>query len=246
MNKQQPISIIIPMLNEEDNVEPLINEIYTTLNSQIQFEVIVVDDGSKDTTYSRLKKLQETLPNLSIIRHPQNKGQSVALVTGIRQARFEWIVTLDGDGQNDPSDILNLLAVCQQHLLQGKSVVILGNRRRRQDTWVRRVSSKIANKIRNFLLNDECPDTGCSLKMFSKQLFLELPHFNHLHRFLPSLFKRQGATIVNIPVHHRERMKGKSKYGLHNRLWVGIIDLFGVMWLMKRPCQTETGRELNE
>lgn len=239
------ISIIIPMYNEEDNVEHLLQEIQETLHSRVNYEIIVVDDGSTDNTYQKLKALQPKIPELVVIRHAKNVGQSVALVSAAKCARNEWLVTLDGDGQNNPKDILKLYAICQGKVHLNKPFVIFGNREKRNDTLVRRLSSRIANKIRSSLLKDSCPDTGCSLKMFPRDLFLQLPHFNHLHRYLPALFIRQGAEAYNIKVDHRPRLKGVSKYGIKNRLWVGIFDLIGVLWLQKRPCQVEVSRESN-
>jgi dolichol-phosphate mannosyltransferase len=144
------------------------------------------------------------------------------------------LVTLDGDGQNDPADIPRLFEV-----LQDSRTVVLGNRKKRDDNNIRKLSSRIGNGIRRSLLNDECPDTGCSLKLFPRDAFLTLPHFNHLHRFLPALFKRAGYKLVNLPVNHRPRWHGVSKYGVMNRLFVGVHDLIGVRWLLKRPCAPE-------
>lgn len=243
MRDELNISIIIPMFNEEENVEALLNEIYSTMDASITYEVIVVDDGSTDFTLQKLKAISHSRP-LVIIHHAKNSGQSTALVSGAKKAQYRWLVTLDGDGQNNPADIIKLYKLCQAKLDLAQPFVILGNRVKRHDTWFRRVSSRIANTVRGWLLNDNCNDTGCSLKMFPTQLFLSIPHFNHVHRFLPTLFKRQGALIFNVEVDHRPRMKGVSKYGLHNRLWVGIIDLFGVFWLSKRPCNPEVNGEL--
>jgi dolichol-phosphate mannosyltransferase len=172
--------------------------------------------------------------NLQVIRHKSNFGQSAALVTGAKAACYPWLVTMDGDGQNDPADIPLLFAQ-----LKDSSTVVLGNRKKRDDNQLRRLSSKIGNGIRQWLLTDDCPDTGCSLKLFPKDAFLALPHFNHLHRFLPALFKRAGFKLVNVPVNHRPRLYGVSKYGVLNRLFVGIHDLIGVRWLLKRPCSPE-------
>ena len=239
MNNDLSISVIIPMYNEADNVDNLITEIVASLQQHITYEIIVVDDGSTDATYQNLKKLQQTIPQLVVVKHHENAGQSVAIVTGARHAKHDWLVTLDGDGQNNPADILKLHKLCQEKIRGDRWVVVLGNREQRHDTWFRRFCSRTANRVRNGLLKDGCPDTGCSLKMFPKVAFLQLPHFNHVHRFLPALFKRAGADIYNVPVDHRARAQGVSKYGLHNRLWTGIVDLIGVFWLMKRPCHVE-------
>lgn len=229
------LSVIVPVYNEADNVEPLFKEIVQSLSAKhFLFEVIFVDDGSTDDTVNRLRTLATTDPRLQIVRHQRNFGQSIALINGARAAKYNYIVTLDGDGQNDPADIPRLCA-----LMQNENTVVLGNRQKRQDNLVRRISSRVGNGVRRRLLADKCSDTNCSLKLFPREAFLRLPHFNHLHRFLPALFMRQGMTIINVPVNHRPRIHGVSKYGVMNRLFVGIHDLIGVRWLMKRPCPAE-------
>lgn len=232
---QVDLSIIIPVYNEVDNVEGLYKEIEAALPAdRFIYEVIFVDDGSTDGTKDRLKLLSKTYNNLRVVYHKQNFGQSAGLVSGARAARYTMLVTLDGDGQNDPADIPRLF-----EQLQDSRTIVLGNRKKRDDNILRRFSSRIGNGIRQRLLNDECPDTGCSLKLFPRDAFLALPHFNHLHRFLPALFKRAGFRLVNLPVNHRPRWHGVSKYGVMNRLFVGIHDLIGVRWLLKRPCAPE-------
>lgn len=237
MKHQTAISIVIPMYNEVDNVDPFVNEIHDSLKDCVeQFEIIVVDDGSQDGTTAKLKALTQRVPTLRALQHDGNFGQSAATVTGVRHARHHWIVTMDGDAQNDPRDIPLLLTQLEQLTDTTQPLLIAGNRKKRNDSWLRKLSSRIGNGVRNAMLRDDCMDTGCSLKLFSKELFLQLPHFNHLHRFIPSLIKRAGGRIINVPVNHRPRTRGSSKYGVMNRLWVGIVDLFGVRWLMKRPC----------
>ena len=229
------LSIIIPVYNEADNVESLYHEIMSTLSDQpYQFEVIFVDDGSTDNTASRLMALSKSHANLRIVCHKNNFGQSAALISGAKVARHPILVTLDGDGQNDPADIPSLV-----NQLHDFSTVVLGNRKKRDDNQMRKLSSRVGNGVRRWLLQDDCPDTGCSLKIFPRDAFLALPHFNHLHRFLPALFKRAGFKLVNVPVNHRPRLHGTSKYGVMNRLFVGIHDLIGVRWLIKRPCDPE-------
>ncbi|HNB90410.1 MAG TPA: glycosyltransferase, partial [Plasticicumulans sp.] len=159
---------------------------------------------------------------------------STAVATGIRHARGRWIATLDGDGQNDPADIPKLLAVLTDPTRPLKRVMAAGYRRKRQDTWIKRISSKIANGVRSRLLGDATPDTGCGLKVFERAVFLELPYFDHMHRFLPALVRRAGYELVSVEVNHRHRTRGVSKYGTLDRLAVGIVDLFGVMWLQRR------------
>lgn len=232
MNTPQ-LSVVIPMYNEAENVEPLIQEVFDALQ-QISHEIIVVDDGSGDDTFKNLTIQQQTTPTLKIIKHQRNFGQSASLVSGIRAAEGTWIATLDGDGQNPPHDILKLLSDMGDE--PDPYTLYAGNREKRQDSWLKKLTSRLGNGIRRLLLRDQCPDTGCSLKLFAKSTFLTLPHFAHLHRYLPALFIRAGGNVVNIPVSHRPRIRGKSKYGIFNRLWVGISDLFGVMWLIRRPC----------
>jgi dolichol-phosphate mannosyltransferase len=172
-----------------------------------------------------------------LLQHSQRSGQSAAVWTGVKAARAEWIATLDGDGQNDPADIPLLMRA-----LEGNAdlKLIMGNRKTRKDTWLRRLSSRVANGVRSRMLRDGTPDTGCGVKVFHRATFLELPRFNHMHRFLPALFQRAGAGVISVPVRHRARTRGISKYGLHNRLWVGIVDLFGVRWLIVRnPPRTQ-------
>ncbi|CEK11208.1 glycosyltransferase family 2 protein [Legionella hackeliae] len=234
-NTQQDVSIIIPVYNEVDNVEGLYKEIVAALPSErFIYEVIFVDDGSTDGTAERLKTLSQSYNNLRVVYHRKNFGQSAGLVSGARAAQYSMLVTLDGDGQNDPNDIPSLFD--QQ---KDSRTVVLGIRKKRDDNTLRKLSSRIGNGIRQRLLNDDCPDTGCSLKLFPRDAFLALPHFNHLHRFLPALFKRAGFKLVNFPVNHRSRWHGVSKYGVMNRLFVGIHDLIGVRWLLKRPCSPE-------
>lgn len=244
--KSFSLSIVIPVYNESGNVQILTEEIIQALSAHdYLYEIIFVDDGSKDETPQRLEALQNLYSQVRIITHTKNYGQSAALVSGAKAAQYSWIVTLDGDGQNDPADIVVL---CKALKEAEKQSVILGNRKKRQDTWLRRASSRIANRFRQKLLKDDCPDTGCSLKLFPRDVFLELPRFNHMHRYFPALFKRYHFDIINVPVNHRPRLHGVSKYGLSNRLWVGIADIIGVMWLIRRPCypqSLEKKEELN-
>lgn len=231
------LTVVVPVFNEEDNVVPLFEEICTALDGRLPFEVIFVDDASTDGTAQVLKKLAErqASPPLRIIGHRQNAGQSRALLTGVQHATGDWIATMDGDGQNDPGDIPAMLAVREESGTSDRLMVV-GWRQKRHDPWLRRLSSRVANSVRKRLLNDGTPDTGCGLKLFPRGLYLELPAFDHMHRFLPALARRARAEIRVVPVHHRERRSGTSKYGLFDRLWVGIVDLFGVIWLSRRGC----------
>ena len=212
---------------------PLGLEIQAALADREAFEVIFVDDGSTDGTAGQVLALRARVPQTRVIKHSRRSGQSIALHTGVRAARGEWVATLDGDGQNDPADIPQLvLAIERSPDVQLK--LVMGYRKARQDTWVRKVSSRIANGVRASLLHDATPDTGCGIKLLHRETFLELPVFNHMHRFLPALYQRTGARVVSVPVRHRPRTRGQSKYGIGNRLWVGIVDLFGVRWLIRR------------
>jgi dolichol-phosphate mannosyltransferase len=229
------LSVVIPVCNEAENVAPLAREIHAALNGLINFEVIFVDDGSTDVTASEVLKVRaESVPQIRLLKHSKRSGQSTGVRTGVRAARGAWIATLDGDGQNDPADIPNLLAALKTQNPDGQLKLVMGNRTTRKDTWLRRLSSRVANGVRGSMLSDGTPDTGCGIKLFERELFLELPHFNHMHRFLPALVQRAGRRVISVPVAHRPRLSGTSKYGLNNRLWVGIVDLFGVMWLIKR------------
>jgi len=227
-------SIVVPVYNEAGNILPLLHEISQAMSGRGQCEVIYVDDGSDDGTHNVLQRAQGEFPTLRVLRHPQRSGQSSALLTGVRAAQAPWIITLDGDGQNDPADIGVFL---QRMAVEGGpagDLVLVGHRTRRRDTWLRRWSSRIANAVRSRLLKDATPDTGCGLKLFPRDLFLSLPAFDHMHRFLPALMQREGARVISLPVQHRARQIGESKYGVHNRLWVGLVDMAGVMWLQRR------------
>lgn len=228
------ISLIIPMYREEDNVQPLIEESARALSVFKDFEIVVVDDHSNDHTYARLLEMQTKIPQLRVLRHQKNAGQSVAVISGVKAARFDWIATIDGDGQNDPADIPKLAKAAEQS--KAEIVLVAGHRANRKDTWSKKISSRIANKVRGGMLKDNCPDSGCGLKVFQRAIFLSVPHFKNLHRFMPAIFRRQGAEVINVVVNHRERTLGQSKYGMMNRLFVGIVDLFGVMWLVRRPA----------
>jgi len=226
------ISVVIPVCNEAENVEPLAREIDAALNGR-SYEMIFVDDGSTDRTAAVLAGLKSVLPALRVLRHSFRSGQSAAVASGVRAARAPWVATLDGDGQNDPADIPKLIAARESPLGRGVQL-FMGNRTARKDTPFRRLQSRVANGVRGSLLGDGTPDTGCGIKLFSREVFLDLPRFDHMHRFLPALFQRQGARVVSVPVNHRPRMRGTSKYGMLNRLWVGIVDIAGVMWLRRR------------
>jgi dolichol-phosphate mannosyltransferase len=241
------LSVVIPVHNEADNVGPLAEEIHAALDGRVDFEIVYVDDASSDDTPQRLRALAKDDPRLRVLRHRANAGQSTALLTGVRHARGELVATLDGDGQNDPADIPALLARWRDEQRAGGEgpLLIAGWRASRRDTWIRRLSSRIANGVRRRVLGDGTPDTGCGLKLFRREDFLALPYFDHLHRFLPALVIRHGGRVVSVPVNHRPRLRGQSHYGIGNRLFVGIVDMAGVLWLRRRTRLTavdEVGR----
>ncbi|MBM4213633.1 MAG: glycosyltransferase family 2 protein [Gammaproteobacteria bacterium] len=227
MHPTPEISVVIPVRNEVDNVAPLAGEIVAALHGK-SFEILFVDDGSTDGTAAAIRELRSRIPQVRLLRHSFCSGQSAAVCSGVRHARAEWIATLDGDGQNDPADIPKL------YESRFVAELVMGNRVQRRDTWLRHAQSRVANGVRGWLLGDGTPDTGCGIKVMHRGQFLELPRFDHMHRFLPALFLRAGARVVSVPVAHRPRARGTSKYGLFDRLWVGIVDIFGVMWLRRR------------
>lgn len=234
------LSVVIPVRNESGNILPLVAEVGAALESRYDYEIIYVDDYSTDATPDELTLAARQYPKrLRILRHASPCGQSTALLTGVKAARAPVIVTLDGDGQNDPADIPALVDHLPATRYRGQVWLVIGWRKERRDNLVRKISSKIANGVRGRLLKDATPDTGCGLKVFHREAFLELPHFDHMHRFLPSLFQRAGGKVLSIPVNHRPRKHGESKYGIGNRLWVGLVDLAGVLWLRRRPCHAE-------
>ncbi len=227
------LSVVLPAKNEEGNIKPLIEEIYSALNSHTDFEIVLTDDGSDDNTAQEAIDTAHQLNcSLKVLYHPHSCGQSTAVHTAIRHADGKYIATLDADGQNDPADIVEMLKKAQE--IKSPHFCVAGYRNKRKDTpWVH-FQSRVANSVRQFFLNDGVPDSGCGLKVFPRETFLLLPYFDHMHRFLPALIKRMNGEIVVHPVNHRERTVGLSKYNVWNRLWVGIVDLFGVMWLRKR------------
>jgi dolichol-phosphate mannosyltransferase len=227
------LSVVIPARNEAPNVAPLVAEIRRALDGRVDYEIVYVDDGSGDATAAEIRRVAGEAPRLRLVRHQGSCGQSMAILTGVKAARAGWIATLDADGQNDPADIPALWEIARA-APASPPLMVAGQRRKRRDTWSKRAASRAANAIRRTLLGDGTPDTGCGLKLFRRDFFLELPRFDHMHRFLPALAMRQGGKVVSVPVNHRPRERGQSNYGVFDRLWVGIADLLGVMWLMRR------------
>lgn len=233
------VSIIIAVKDEARAIGSLVREIVDALGSHERFEIIVVDDGSSDNTVPILQALRRDEAVLSVLQHRRNYGQSAAIRTGVRAALGSLVVTLDGDGQNDPADIPRLLAAYRRLATTSSVRLVTGRRAQRKDSLVKRLSSKLANTLRNWVLQDGALDSACGLKVIDRELFLRLPYFNHMHRFLPALVRREGYEIAAIDVHHRPRRTGTSKYGTLDRLMAGIIDLAGVAWLQRRRATPE-------
>jgi len=233
---QPSLSVVVPVFNERDNVTPLVNEITAALRGLVDFEIVYVDDNSKDDSLQVLQALKTANPELRVLHHVSQSGQSTAVRTGVKAARAPWIATLDGDGQNDPADIPKLLAARGGAEAQVK--LFAGWRVNRQDSGSKRWASKWANAIRARMLRDDTPDTGCGIKLFERAAFLDLPYFDHMHRYLPALMQRAGWKTVSVPVNHRHRTSGVSKYNNLGRALVGIRDLRGVAWLITRSKRT--------
>jgi dolichol-phosphate mannosyltransferase len=228
------LSVVVPIYNEVDNIEPLVREIQIALLDIIKYEIILVNDFSCDGTSQKLAELKREIDCLRVLTHKKNFGQSAAIRSGVKVATAPLIVTLDGDGQNNPADIPNLLHAYKEQLKVVPKLMVCGHRYNRQDSYLKCISSKIANIIRSSLLADSTLDTGCGLKVFRAEDFMEMPGFDHMHRFLPALMIRNGGRVVSVNVSHRRRERGSSNYGTIDRLWVGIFDLFGMVWLNRR------------
>lgn len=242
------VSVVVPVHDESLNVRPLLDQIEAALAGRVPFEAVFVDDRSNDDTLAVLQDYARSHRWLVVVAHRNNCGQSTAVRTGVREASAPLVATLDGDGQNDPADIPALLARWHEvtGARPGRPVLIAGWRNQRHDTWVRRMSSRIANGVRSRLLGDSTPDTGCGLKLFAREDFLALPWFDHMHRFLPALVQRAGGVVESVPVRHRPRTQGRSHYGIHNRLWVGLVDMAGVIWLQRRARLPQVERLTNK
>ncbi len=227
------ISVVIPIYNEEGNIINLIDELIPIVD-KIGGEIIIVDDNSNDASRDLvLKKKNNVNIEILLLEHAKQYGQSAGLLTGIKAAKNDLIVTLDGDGQNDPKDITSMLKVWEDNN-ENSYLLVIGHRQNRQDNWSRRYASLMAKRFRKFILKDITPDSGCGIKVFSRNLFLSLPYFDHIHRFLPALTRRHGGSVISHIVSHRNRSSGVSKYSNWQRFRVGLIDLYGVSWLIKR------------
>ncbi len=245
-------SVVVPVLNEAGNVGPLTDEIFAVLRGLADtpaFEVIYVDDGSDDDTPQELSQAARQ-HSVEVYTHAFPAGQSQALLTGIDHASGEWIITLDGDGQNDPKDISALIEARDAALADepdlASAFLFIGHRRLRHDSLVKRYQSWLANDIRGWVLGDFTPDSGCGLKLFRRQVFARLPRFNALHRFLPALFIRNGGRVISVEISHRPRRHGVSKYGFWRRLVLGVIDLLGVLWLKARYSRPDLKPEKDD
>ena len=225
-------AIIAPMLNEADAVAPMAREIAAACAALGPFEAIFVNDGSSDDTSARIAAMRAEFPWLSEVRHARPCGQSAAVRSGVLAARAPVICTIDGDNQNPPAEIPKLV----RPLLEGpaRPGLVAGERVDRQDTAARRLASRLANRLRAAMLGDDTRDTGCGLKAFPRELFLALPFFDHMHRYLPALVRREGFEVMRMPVSHRARTAGRSKYTNIGRAVVGLTDLVGVWWLIRR------------
>lgn len=241
------LSIVIPVFNEAENIEPMLQEIVSAFAGCPEaIEVIFVDDASTDDSAAILRRLAEQTPVVRHVQHKRNCGQSAAVASGFRVARGQWIGTLDGDGQNDPADLPRMLDEVRR---QGVDCVT-GVRASRQDSVIRKISSRVANRFRDWITGDRVSDSGCGVRVVRSACVAELPVFNGLHRFMPTLLRAKGYTVAEFAVNHRPRLRGVSKYGVHNRLWRGIRDCFGVRWFVARAIpgdrldmQAQSGQE---
>ena len=230
------------MRNEAENIAPVIAEISAALDDRWRYEIIYVNDGSTDATGDRLAAVMESRPNLRQIRHATSGGQSAAVRSGVRAARGAIVATLDGDGQNNPAFLPALVSAIEQG--GERTGLAAGQRVGRKDTGFKKIQSRVANAVRNAILHDGTRDTGCGLKAFRRDVFLALPYFDGLHRFLPALVRREGYDIVYVDVVDRPRHSGVSNYGFFDRLWIGIMDLAGVWWLIRRKKPTPVATEV--
>ena len=232
MKQSVTLSVVIPVKNEEENIQHLCEELFSVLKEIDEpFEVVIVDDGSTDGTLPLLEKLSSQSKELRFLSFDKNYGQTAAFLAGFRAAMGEWVITLDGDGQNDPHDIPKLLT------LRNEADLVVGRRKKRKDSLSKRVISRVANAVRSRLCDDGVDDTGCSLKLFRKSALQQIKLFRGMHRFFPALFRMEGFRVLQVDVNHRPRLKGKSNYNIFNRSLNPIIDLLAVWWMRKRKVE---------
>src|SRR6201995_3553703 len=236
------VSIVVPVRNEAGNIAPLITEIAAALGSRWAYEIIYVNDGPTDGTAERLAAARAQRATLREIRHFKSGGQSAAVRSGVRAARGAIVATLDGDGQNNPAFLPDLISVIENG--GGRVGLAAGQRVGRKDTGFKKLQSRVANRVRSAILRDGTNDTGCGLKAFRREVFLMMPYFDGLHRFLPALVRREGYDIAYVDVIDRPRHSGVSNYGFFDRLWIGIMDLLGVWWLIRRKKPTPVATEV--
>jgi len=240
-SSETAVSIVVPVRNEADNILPLIEEITAALSGRRDYEIIYVNDGSTDATAERLAEAMKRWPNIRQLRHAVSTGQSAAVRSGVRAARGAIVATLDGDGQNNPAFLPELIAAVEKGAGVGLAA---GQRVGRKDTGFKKFQSRVANAVRSNILRDGTRDTGCGLKAFRREVFLMMPYFDGLHRFLPALVRREGFGVAYVDVVDRPRRSGVSNYGFFDRLWIGILDLFGVWWLIRRKKPTPVATEV--
>jgi len=237
------LSIVIPARNEAENIRTLLDGIVAALKTAPAFEIIVVDDGSTDATGAAVRAAAADDPRIRLLTHPSSAGQSAAVHSGVHSATGRIVCTLDGDGQNPPGELHKLMEPLFDPDAPPRLALVAGQRVGRQDTWSKKAASKFANALRGRLLKDGTRDTGCGLKAFRRDVFLTLPYFDHMHRYLPALFKRDGWEIALVDVSHRARGGGRSNYSNFQRGLVGVVDLLGVMWLIRRRKKAEPSEE---
>ena len=237
------VSVVIPVKNEAENIRPLIDGIVAAMQPYGNFDIIVVNDGSTDSSSDVVKAAMKDYENLSIIEHAASAGQSAAVHSGVLAAKSPLIATLDGDGQNPPENLPMLVAPLLDETAHPELGLVAGQRIGRQDRFSKKLASKLANGLRGFLFQDGTRDTGCGLKAFRREAFLQLPYFNHMHRYLPALFKAYGWTVVHVDVSHAARVAGRSNYSNLQRALVGVVDLFGVMWLIRRAKRAKVTKK---
>ncbi len=237
------LSVVVPVRNEAENVAAVAAEIVAALTGRHAFELIFVNDGSSDGTAAALARLKAEFPQVRVLTLDRPSGKSRALIAAIKAAKAPVICTMDGDGQDDPKFIADFWTAMTDNGAPALNRIVCARRVNRRDSWAKRRGSRIANAIRRAALKDQTPDSGCGYKMFGRDAFLELPRFENMHRFLPALLLQQSGAVISVPVMHRPRARGRSKYGVFDRLWVGIWDLLGVMWLRRRTVYPRVKEE---